>query len=215
MRLCNDVRLLRIAIPAEDVLSRLILCSVVDEALCRKPKSLIGRDPNAVRAKSGKVTLGRALARAMMVAQVLLAGCSTVTAPAVSSKDRANYVQPLRPPRSAAAAPKSSAIVTASRYSRDLAGNCTSNGERYSPNSLTAASRSLPMGSTVKVTNVDTGNSVNVRINDRGPYVRGRSLDLSTRAAHDIGMGDRGVAKVKITRQHPSASASSPPPTCK
>jgi rare lipoprotein A len=183
--------------------------------ICGKPKSLVGRDPNVVRTKSGKVTLRRALARAMMVAEVLLAGCSTITAPAVSSTGAANYVQPLRPSRSAPAAHKSSAIVTASRYSADLAGHCTSNGERYSPNSLTAASRSLPMGSTVKLTNVDTGNSVNVRINDRGPYVRGRSLDLSTRAAHDIGLGDRGLAKVKITRQHPSASASSAPATCK
>jgi rare lipoprotein A (peptidoglycan hydrolase) len=118
-------------------------------------QSLVGTDPNAARTRSGKVTLGRALARAMIVAEVLLAGGNTVTAPAVSSTGPANYAQPLRPSRSAPAPRKSSAIVTASRYSADLGGNCTSNGERYSPNGLTAASRSLPMGSTVKVTNVD------------------------------------------------------------
>ena len=104
--------------------------------------------------------------------------------------------------------------MTASRYSTGLAGNCTSNGERYNPNNLTAASKSLPMGSTVKVTNVKNGNSVNVRINDRGPYVRGRSLDISSRAAHDIGLGNQGLAKVKITQQQPSPSAATPSAHC-
>jgi rare lipoprotein A len=55
------------------------------------------------------------------------------------------------------------------------------------------------MGSIVKVTNVNNGLSVDARINDRGPYVPGRSLDLSTRAARDIGLADQGVAKVKIS----------------
>jgi len=66
------------------------------------------------------------------------------------------------------------------------------------------------MGSTVKLTNVKNGNSVNVRINDRGPYVRGRSLDVSTRAAHDIGLGDKGLAKVKITPQESSVGRAVP-----
>jgi rare lipoprotein A len=102
-------------------------------------------------------------------------------------------------------------MVTASRYDPKFAGNCTSNGESYDPKSLTAASRNLPMGSTVKVTNVDNGRSTNVRINDRGPYVHGRSLDLSGRAAEKIGLGDKGVAKVKVTQQTAAASASSTP----
>lgn len=167
-----------------------------------------------MKTRFGKLTLGRAVARAVMVAEVVLAGCSTVTAPAVSSIGPPNYVQPFRPSSSVPAPLKSARVVTASRYSANLAGNCTSNGERYNPNNLTAASRSLPMGSTVKVTNVDTGNSVKVRINDRGPYVRGRSLDLSTHAAHDIGLGDRGLAKVKITPQQASSTALSPPVPC-
>src|SRR6202035_1510385 len=86
-------------------------------------------------------------------------------------------------------------------YDSRLAGNCTSNGESYDPKSLTAASRSLPLGSTVKVTDVNNGRSVNVRINDRGPYVRGRSLDLSSHAAENIALGDKGLAKVKITQR--------------
>lgn len=170
-----------------------------------------------MKATSGKLTLGRAVAGALMAAELLLAGCSTVAAPPVSSTvpaNPANNVQPLRPSTSAPASHKSSGIVTASRYSTGLSGNCTSNGERYNPNSLSAASRTLPMGSTVKVTNVSNGDSVNVRINDRGPHVRGRSLDLSSRAAHDIGLGDRGLAKVKVTPLQPSASASAPPANC-
>jgi rare lipoprotein A len=102
-------------------------------------------------------------------------------------------------------------VVTASRYDPRLAGNCTSNGESYDPQSLTAASRTLPLGSIVKVTDVKNGRSVNVRINDSGPYVRGRSLDLSDRAAEKIGLDDKGVAKVKITREAAAASVAPAP----
>ena len=172
-----------------------------------------------MRLMFGKRTRGRSVAGAMMAAAaLLLAGCSTVTPPAAPptslATSPANSVQPL--PAASATAPrkKSSGTVTASRYSTGLAGNCTSNGERYDPNNLTAASKSLPMGSTVKVTNVKNGNSVNVRINDRGPYVRGRSLDISSRAAHDIGLGNQGLAKVKITQQQPSPSAATPSANC-
>jgi rare lipoprotein A (peptidoglycan hydrolase) len=168
---------------------------------------------------SGKRTRARSVAGAMMAAAaLLLAGCSTVTPPAGSRKSSAtspaNYVQPLPAPSASGPRKKSSGTVTASRYSTGLAGNCTSNGERYNPNSLTAASKSLPMGSTVKVTNVKNGNSVSVRINDRGPYVRGRSLDISSRAAHDIGLGNQGLAKVKLTQQQPSPSAATPSANC-
>ena len=169
---------------------------------------------SVVKTTSCRLTLGRAVGLALMAAEVLLAGCSAVAAPAVSSTGPANYVQPLRPSSSVPALHKSSRIVTASRYSADLAGNCTSNGERYNPNRLTATSRSLPMGSIVKVTNVNNGLSVDARINDRGPYVLGRSLDLSTRAARDIGLADQGVAKVKITSQQPSARSVAPPVHC-
>jgi len=63
------------------------------------------------------------------------------------------------------------------------------------------------MGSTVKVTNPDTGRSVKVRINDRGPFVHGRTLDLSKRAAEKIGITDKGVARVKVApvNSHPVA----------
>ncbi|MGC1190035.1 MAG: septal ring lytic transglycosylase RlpA family protein, partial [Candidatus Binatus sp.] len=80
------------------------------------------------------------------------------------------------------------------------AGHLTASGEPYDPDDLTAASKTLPIGSTVLVTNPTTGKSVKVRINDRGPHVRGRSLDLSTRAAKEIGIADKGVARVKVNR---------------
>jgi rare lipoprotein A len=73
----------------------------------------------------------------------------------------------------------------------------TANGERMNPNAMTAAHKSLPMGSRVTVHNKRNGRSVTVRINDRGPYVTGRVIDLSPGAAHVIGMD--GLASVSLT----------------
>ena len=87
----------------------------------------------------------------------------------------------------------------ASWYGPGFAGHPTSTGEIYNPEGLTAASTTLPLGSHVRVTNPDTGRSVVVRINDRGPYVRGRSLDLSHGAARQIGLTGKGVGRVQVT----------------
>lgn len=87
-------------------------------------------------------------------------------------------------------------------------GRRTATGEIYDPNDLTAASRTLPLGSTVIVTNPSTGRSVKVRINDRGPFVHGRSLDLSKRASDEIGLTDKGVGRVKIKRVDSKAEKS-------
>jgi len=73
----------------------------------------------------------------------------------------------------------------------------TANGEHMNPNAMTAAHKSLPMGSRVTVHNKSNGRSVTVRINDRGPYVTGRVIDLSPGAAHVIGMN--GLAPVSLT----------------
>jgi rare lipoprotein A (peptidoglycan hydrolase) len=100
--------------------------------------------------------------------------------------------------------PETSGLVKASWYGPGLAGRRTSSGERFNPNQLTAASKTLPIGSVVRVTNVANGRSVNVRINDRGPFVRGRSLDLSRSAAQKIGMTHKGVARVKVARVKPN-----------
>ena len=77
-------------------------------------------------------------------------------------------------------------------------GSRTASGEKFNPNELTAAHPSLPFGTKVRVTNVSTGKSVTVRVNDRGPFVRGRVIDVSHAAAQTIGMTGQGVAKVKL-----------------
>ncbi|MFT0859039.1 septal ring lytic transglycosylase RlpA family protein [Ancylobacter sp. G4_0304] len=77
-------------------------------------------------------------------------------------------------------------------------GGRTANGERHSPQAMTAAHRSLPFGTKVRVTNESNGKSVVLRINDRGPFVRGRVIDVSTAAADTLGFRKRGVAKVSL-----------------
>lgn len=86
----------------------------------------------------------------------------------------------------------------ASYYGRELAGNRTASGERFDPVQLTAAHRTLPFGSLVRVTNMANGDSVVVRINDRGPFHRGRVIDVSHAAAREIGMHRSGTARVKL-----------------
>lgn len=86
----------------------------------------------------------------------------------------------------------------ASWYGPGFNGRRSANGERYNQNGLTAAHRSLPFGTKVKVTNVRTGRSVVVRITDRGPHVRGRIIDLSAAAARIVGVMQSGVAPVQV-----------------
>jgi rare lipoprotein A len=77
-------------------------------------------------------------------------------------------------------------------------GRLTANGERYNPNGITAAHKTLPFGTLVKVTMLNTGRSIVVRINDRGPFVRGRIIDLSRGAATQLGYLNSGVTRVSI-----------------
>ena len=85
-----------------------------------------------------------------------------------------------------------------SYYANSLAGRKTASGERYDPKKLTAASRTLPFGTRVKVTRLDTGKSVIVRVNDRGPYGhRKRILDVSRAAAEQLGIIRDGLVQVE------------------
>ncbi|WP_235595966.1 septal ring lytic transglycosylase RlpA family protein [Mastigocoleus testarum] len=86
----------------------------------------------------------------------------------------------------------------ASWYGYDGSGNRTATGERYNPEGLTAAHRSLPFGTRVRVTNTRNGRSVVVRINDRGPFIRGRIIDVSAGAARRLRMISSGVAPVRV-----------------
>ena len=89
-------------------------------------------------------------------------------------------------------------VGEASSYGRGFHGKKTATGEKFNQNDRTAAHPTLPMGTQATVTNLNTGNSVDVKINDRGPYVKGRDIDLSKRAAKELGMTKEGVARVKI-----------------
>ncbi|SRR5579875_2246617 len=101
-------------------------------------------------------------------------------------------------------------VTVASWYGPGFIGRRTASGQVYRPDDLTAASRSLPLGTRVQVTNLDNGKSVVVRVDDRGPYVRGRGIDLSQRAAENIGLNHSGIARVVVTRLDGTASAASP-----
>jgi len=86
----------------------------------------------------------------------------------------------------------------ASYYGYKWHGRTTANGEKLNIYAMTAAHKFLPFGTLVKVTDLDTGRSIVVRINDRGPYIAGRVIDLTDSAAKKLGIVHKGVAKVKI-----------------
>jgi rare lipoprotein A len=121
----------------------------------------------------------------------ILCGCGTMV-------QSPSYYPPVTPRPAAAAPSGASHIVRASWYGPGFDGRRATSGEVFNKRSLTAASRTLPLGSRVRVTDLSTGRSVVVKVNDRGPFVRGRSLDLSEAAARRIGVA--GVARVKVTR---------------
>ena len=103
--------------------------------------------------------------------------------------------------------PRAEQVGNASWYGPAHDGKETASGETFDPKKLTAAHPTLPLGSKAVVTNLETGKSVTVTINDRGPYVKGRKIDLSRAAAQQIGMGKKGVARVKIHPQSRRKSA--------
>jgi rare lipoprotein A (peptidoglycan hydrolase) len=132
----------------------------------------------------------------------VLAGCSSQNL--TSAPPPGSYYAPPTPDNY-----RGARTEVASWYGPGFAGRRTSSGETYNPEGLTAASKTLPLGSHVRVTNPDTGRSVVVRINDRGPFVQGRSLDLSHGAAQRIGLTGKGVGRVQVT----SATGSAPAPS--
>ena len=94
-------------------------------------------------------------------------------------------------------------IGEASWYGKDFHGKKTASGETFDQHHLTAAHPTLPFGTEATVTNLETGRSVNVEITDRGPYSKGRDIDLSKEAAKEIGMKKDGTASVKIEAKVP------------
>lgn len=87
-----------------------------------------------------------------------------------------------------------------SYYARMHNGHVTAGGEQFDSNAMTAAHRRFPMGTKLKVTNLANGKSVVVKVNDRGPFVKGRSLSVTRRAAEELGFVRQGVTKVKMEK---------------
>jgi rare lipoprotein A len=110
-------------------------------------------------------------------------------------------------------------VGVASWYGEDFHGNPTANGEVYDMNGLTAAHRELPMGTRVRITNLLNRKSVTVRINDRGPAIPGRMIDVSMAAAKNLGFLRAGLAPVQMEivktpgDSHPPLNPQSPSPS--
>jgi 3D (Asp-Asp-Asp) domain-containing protein len=160
----------------------------------------VGRSDGSAdrRERVVRTALGAFMIMTILLA-TMVAGCGQVWSPSYAM--RSLYPRPARRRRSRIAGEPAAqgGVVKASWYGASFSGRRTASGERFDPNQMTAASKTLPLGSVVHVTNLENGRSVTVRINDRGPYVRGRSLDLSHGAANRIGLTRKGVARVKVT----------------
>lgn len=105
---------------------------------------------------------------------------------------------PPAPPRPTAEQPTFHQEGMASWYGTFHQGQITANGETFDMESLTAAHRTLRFGTIVRVTNLSNGKTIKVRINDRGPYVGTRIIDLSALTARQLGMSEKGVSRVRI-----------------
>lgn len=103
-------------------------------------------------------------------------------------------------------------LMVASWYGQKFQGRKTASGEKFDLNKLTAAHKTLPLGSLVRLKIRSTGRSVIVRINDRGPWIKGRDFDLSEAAAWQLGMHKRGIAQIEATiiqSDHPTPAGAS------
>ncbi len=143
----------------------------------------------------------RPAALAVLVALVCCVGCVRTTAQPRDARSGATDFEsgPGAPPAARADGRVESQEGYATWYGGALAGHLTASGERFDPSQMTAAHRTLPFGTWVEVTRLDTGQSVRVRINDRGPFGHeDRIIDLSRGAAEVIGLVKKGVAKVMV-----------------
>jgi rare lipoprotein A len=91
-------------------------------------------------------------------------------------------------------------VMKASWYGPGFHGRKTANGERFDQMAYTVAHKSMKFGTLLKITNPKNGRSIVVRVNDRGPYIEGRELDLSKAAAHELGLIKRGTARLKVEK---------------
>lgn len=144
----------------------------------------------------------RALAAALALA---VAACAHAPAGREAPREPSAAPPEAAPPPAAEApapAPEEAREQTgfASFYGHKFQGRRTASGERYDVHRLTCAHRTEPFGTRLRVTDLESGKSVVVRVNDRGPFSRGRIIDLSLAAARELGMVRRGLARVKLER---------------
>jgi len=134
-----------------------------------------------------------------------------VTQPPVSSAGTGNSINISRPKskvgQARASKPTAYQLGTASWYGEKFQGKPTASGEPFDMRDFTAAHPTLPLGTIVKVTNLRNGKAVVVRINDRGPVVDGRIIDVSYNAARALGFKERGVQKVRLDLYRPTEVA--------
>ena len=129
--------------------------------------------------------------RTLILGLFVVQGCSTLSRdqqPQVPKDDKGGSSATVQPAH----------IGEASWYGPGFQGKKTASGEIFDDSKLTAAHKTIPLGSKAKVTNLTNGKTVEVKINDRGPFIDGRVVDLSQAAAEALGMIDRGTARVQI-----------------
>jgi peptidoglycan lytic transglycosylase len=194
VRLCIDRLVLRGANMASRTFDRPSCAGIA-------ASRIFPREPKRSCRTTFQVSIG-----ALMAA--MLAACAQSTVVANKPSSPAAFRQP-SPTHVAAVTQKQSGSTHSRQKARtqDASGGLasyykhgarTASGEKFNAGELTAAHRTLPFGTRVRVTNVATGRSVTVRVNDRGPFVGGRSIDVSYAAAESLGMVGQGVAKVKL-----------------
>ncbi len=159
--------------------------------MCR---SLVSRK-NLNRIRTFRLSASEMLLALTVMLAFVVAGCSASNPEPEPVAAQTYYPPPVVQPPTHRAHEQG---TVATWYGPGYAGHRTSTGEKFDPNALTAASKTLPLGSRVRVTNPDTGKSVVVRINDRLPHGHRRTIDLSRRAAEEIGITKKGVARVKV-----------------
>jgi len=128
----------------------------------------------------------------------LVIGCAVAGLIALSAKTEASPAASSQPPRASGVSKEKPETGEASWYGEEFQGNPTANGETYDLNGLTAAHPTLPFGTTVRVTNLKNRKNILLRINDRGPYIGRRLIDVSKAAARILGFVGAGTAPVRV-----------------
>jgi len=144
----------------------------------------------------GSVHLARSLHRTAAILMVLSAISSC--APSAERTPAAEVGRPAQSPQSAPSAPEATAQTGIASWYDLRVGHRTASGERFDPRAMTAAHRTLPFGTLVRVTNLANGRTITVEITDRGPQDRSRVIDVSRGAAEALGFTAKGVTPVKL-----------------